>query len=480
MSQCTKCEKIFSRKDSMMRHMKSQHTHVQHPQEVQVSQNEQQPPKPIAGFIFKHPFTSIVSGPTSCGKTTFVKNLLKMNNTYIQPRLQRIIWLYKRWQPLYDEIIRSVTPKVEFMQGLPDNIESDDFIQPNVRNLVIIDDLATVCSKDSRISELFTEGSHHRNLSIIMLNQNLYHSKNPTERRNCQYLVLFKNPMDKQAVMTLARQMYPGKTGFFLKKFDDATAEPFSYLLVDLKADTKEKDRFQTDILAIKEQIEPPPPHSVKGTQRDNNCKEEIYIGTMDEHTSKFIPLEKETYAPCDDCGMVFENIHDLQRHVKKWCPDGQPSGLPTKRIKLEEDLPIVQELLIPDAELPVYEIMMKQSKDENEELWKKRVTKYMHEGLSEDEAVEKADKKMEGSDMDLFMKKYSSLLLDILHLSKGSLHQKIMATIQDNIKKKYKEEKAVKLALRQVRDEIQDMMQEDESDSESENEDPESDENEI
>ena len=64
-------------------------------------------------------------------------------------------------------------------------------------------------------------------MSVIVLNQNLYHSKNPTERRNCQYMVLFKNPIDKQAVMTLARQMYPGKTDYFLRKFDEATAEPY-------------------------------------------------------------------------------------------------------------------------------------------------------------------------------------------------------------------------------------------------------------
>jgi uncharacterized C2H2 Zn-finger protein len=24
----------------------------------------------------------------------------------------------------------------------------------------------------------------------------------------------------------------------------------------------------------------------------------------------------------CDDCGIVFENVLDLQRHVTKWCPE--------------------------------------------------------------------------------------------------------------------------------------------------------------
>ena len=149
-------------------------------------------------FALKHPFTASVSGPTSCGKTYFVKSLLQNCSTAISPSPQRIIWLYKRWQPLYDVIQESVLPKVEFIQGIPSNIDQDSFIHPSVRNLVIIDDLMTSSSKDPRINELFTEGSHHRNLSVIAINQNLYYEKDPTQRRNCHYLILFNNPVDKR------------------------------------------------------------------------------------------------------------------------------------------------------------------------------------------------------------------------------------------------------------------------------------------
>jgi hypothetical protein len=79
-------------------------------------------------------------------------------------------------------------------------------------------------AKDHRIIDLFTVGSLHRNLSVVVLNQNLYHSKDPTQRRNCQYLVLFNNPVDKQQIITLGRQMYPGKVPYFLQKFEEATA----------------------------------------------------------------------------------------------------------------------------------------------------------------------------------------------------------------------------------------------------------------
>ena len=79
------------------------------------------------------------------------------------------------------------------------------------------DDLATDASKDSRITDLFTKGSHHRNFSVITLNQNLYFSKDPTQRQNCHYLILFNNPVERQQVMTLARQINPKNLSELLK-----------------------------------------------------------------------------------------------------------------------------------------------------------------------------------------------------------------------------------------------------------------------
>lgn len=28
--------------------------------------------------------------------------------------------------------------------------------------------------------------------------------------------------------------------------------------------------------------------------------------------------------ASCDDCGLVFDSTHDLQRHIKTWCPENE------------------------------------------------------------------------------------------------------------------------------------------------------------
>ena len=107
----------------------------------------------------------------------------------------------------------------------------------------------STAAKDPRINDLFTEGSHHCNISVVTLNHNLFFGKDHTQRRNCHYLVFFNNPVDRQPVTTLGRQMYPSRRNFFLQKFDEATERSYAYLLVDLKPTTLDSLRLRTDAL---------------------------------------------------------------------------------------------------------------------------------------------------------------------------------------------------------------------------------------
>ena len=65
------------------------------------------------------------------------------------------------------------------------DLDGDDFFDPRIRNVIVSGDLMSIASKEPRINDLFTEGSHHRNLTVIALNQNMYFRKDPTQRRNC-------------------------------------------------------------------------------------------------------------------------------------------------------------------------------------------------------------------------------------------------------------------------------------------------------
>ena len=62
-------------------------------------------------------------------------------------------------------------PHIEFIQGIPEKLADDTFISPCKNNIIVLDDLMSTASKDSRITDLFTEFLHHRNLNV----KNLYY-----------------------------------------------------------------------------------------------------------------------------------------------------------------------------------------------------------------------------------------------------------------------------------------------------------------
>jgi len=361
------------------------------------------------------------SGPTSCGKTYFVKTLLQNCQIKISPPPQRILWLYKRWQPLYDVIKGTVFPRVEFIQGIPLDLEQDSFIHSSTRNIVILDDLMSMASKDPRINELFTEGSHHRNLSVIAINQNLYYNKDPTQRRNCHYLMMFNNPVDKQQVMTLARQMYPENPQYLMRHFKDAVNKPYGYLLTDLKPATPDSLRMRTAVFQ-EQPIKAPHPIKASQTTTDNHFKgdtaidqtwsqqqQTVHSKRQDEQEVQLFTTgdkpqqqQEEIFEmpSCDDCGLLFEDIHDLQRHIKTWCPENK-----SHKKKRKDEVPYKKSKLISyesegdkeeemNEEHKVFDKLMKMASRESEDQWRQKVEKYKKEGLTEKEATTKADKK--------------------------------------------------------------------------------------
>ena len=120
-------------------------------------------------FHFKHPTTIQIFGQTRCGKTRLVRRILE--EQLIQPFATRIIWVYSEWQPDYD-MIRERYPGIEFENGWHDGIF--DSLTLEQRNILVLDDQIGVASSNKSVSDLFTKLSHHRNLTVIYLVQNVY------------------------------------------------------------------------------------------------------------------------------------------------------------------------------------------------------------------------------------------------------------------------------------------------------------------
>jgi hypothetical protein len=130
-------------------------------------------------------------------------------------------------------------------RGLPDNFGNDQ----GVPSLVILDDLLNqVYSKE--VCDLFTKGSHHRNISVILLTQNIF-LQGPNCRDislNAKYLVVLKNVRYKNQFLYLARQAYPEHSESLYNSYRDATTHPHGYFILVIAQDTDDKLRFQINV----------------------------------------------------------------------------------------------------------------------------------------------------------------------------------------------------------------------------------------
>ena len=109
---------------------------------------------------FIHPFTAIVPGPTSCGKTRFVFRLIDNASSTIYHPPAKIVYCYGEYKELFRQY-----PRIQFREGLPDIGDVDD----REPTLLIIDDLMQ--ETNETIANMFTKGSHQRNVSVVFLAQ---------------------------------------------------------------------------------------------------------------------------------------------------------------------------------------------------------------------------------------------------------------------------------------------------------------------
>jgi len=208
----------------------------------------------IDEVIFQCPFTCFLGGPAGAGKTTILQQILINKKALIDKQPQRIVLCYKNNQSAYD-VFKLLDVPVEFIQGTPDDLIFDS----TINNILIIDDLMTECKDNSNVSSYFTRRSHHENISVFFLSQNiLMQGKCARDiSLNSSYMILFNNPRDKQQIKVLGSQMFPKKALGFIEIFEDAikSQKGRGYLFLDFKQNTAERMRIQTGIIPGEERL---------------------------------------------------------------------------------------------------------------------------------------------------------------------------------------------------------------------------------
>jgi hypothetical protein len=185
----------------------------------------------------KSPFTAVVTGPTGSGKTRLLLRLINSSDSVCtQPPID-IIYCYGEWQPSFESI-----ENVTFYDGM---IDIDKEIPSDGRpRWIIIDDLMSELDAQIPIENLFTKGSHHKNISLFFVTQNPFKKEHRTMSLNAHYYFWFKNPRDKLSVVNFTKQAFPGKASKVLDIYTKATSEPWTYLLFDLRQETNDNHRL--------------------------------------------------------------------------------------------------------------------------------------------------------------------------------------------------------------------------------------------
>ena len=194
------------------------------------------------------PCTISVIGSTSSGKTTFISNLLWKENIFAA-KISKIMYCYSCFQPIFDEMIKDHS-NIEFHEGLPSEEKIRDFTDDN-HNLIVLDDLMTKVASSEVMLNLFCQYSHHLNVSVIFISQNVFYGGKCSRSLtlNSHYFILFRNRRDISQIGVLGRQLFPGKQKEFLSVYREAVKEPFGYLFIDIHPKSNEILSLRTDIL---------------------------------------------------------------------------------------------------------------------------------------------------------------------------------------------------------------------------------------
>ena len=198
---------------------------------------------------FQHPFTMILAGNSGSGKTFFTSKLIEDR---VFPSFKKGFWFYSEWQNNYS----NMPEMVQLIPGMPESLDKFLDMEPGSKALVF-DDLMSECVDNQMIAEAFTKKRHHRNVSVILLVQNLFCQCKSmrTIHLNTEYVVLFGNARDKSQFQHFARQVEPNNSKSLMKSYIDATNEPYSHFLVDLKPLTPNPLRYRSNSLSGDKQI---------------------------------------------------------------------------------------------------------------------------------------------------------------------------------------------------------------------------------
>ncbi|VDI01124.1 Hypothetical predicted protein [Mytilus galloprovincialis] len=197
---------------------------------------------------YQSPTSIFIVGASNSGKTVYTKNMLEHADEMFQKPPTKIYYCFSVWQPIYDEMKTNIK-NIEFHKGLPEMDILSEWGAHKGHKILVLDDLMMDSADSSELVHLMCVGSHHHQITVIYILQNLFHKGKAmrTASLNCHYFILFRNYRDQLQVQTLGKQIFPGQSKYFIDSYHKATSVKFRPLIIDLNAHTDKTYQLTTN-----------------------------------------------------------------------------------------------------------------------------------------------------------------------------------------------------------------------------------------
>ena len=197
--------------------------------------------------------TFMLAGPSSCGKSTFVKNLINNRKVMFNRNIENVYIVCANIQTMYEDLVENGNVRQIFYQmpSKSEIIEIAEIGKKQGGTILVLDDILSEIAKNNiLIQEIFTEIAHHYDLTVVLCVQNMF-VQNPIFRTislNSGYIVAFKHPRDTKQINVIAHRCHVKNPKLVIDAYKDATRLPYSYLFMDFTQKTEDFLRIRTNI----------------------------------------------------------------------------------------------------------------------------------------------------------------------------------------------------------------------------------------
>jgi hypothetical protein len=195
-------------------------------------------------FRLKTPASICILGPSQCGKTHLVLDIIANRQHYFDRPISRVVYVYYKLNDRLQKLARD--HDIHLVSSIT---EGDKLITESCL-LVLDDQLEELKNRqvNAIVTDYFIRKVHHHNFNVILTLQRAFTAETKTVLDNFRYAVYFDSPRYRSVITHVAKNFAPKNIKYVQEAFKKATEYPHGYLLFDFANDTPDCYRLRSKI----------------------------------------------------------------------------------------------------------------------------------------------------------------------------------------------------------------------------------------